>query len=459
MTQVESFHHALKFKYDLCIGCSHCTGVCPTGAIHVEEGKPILDSNRCIDCGRCYLACPVSAIYIEQDDFQTIYNYKFPILLLPSIFSAQFPERINQRAILSAIYHLGFKYVYEVEKSIDVLKDAMIHAITDDNKEKPVISTYCPAIVRLIQVKFPSLVNNLLLVKPPLDLTSLYIKKAFIEQGIAEEDIGIFYVSPCAAKIAAIKSPVGDKKSHINGIINMNFFYNKVFRIIKQGIYELRKEESDFDSLSRNNLLWSLTEGEINLLPEGRNLAIDEVHNVSDFLEKIENEDITDIDFLELRACDESCAGGILCPGNRFLIAERQKKRAKKSNHRVSKKENELLKYKDYLLDHIGVGKVLPRSMDKLDDDISVAMRKMKKSFELNSYLPQVDCRICGYQTCKDLSDAIANNQADLKQCIFIQRILEQTDKLTQAEAIKINKQIWGDKKFDKNTLKGMNLE
>ena len=48
---MEHIHHALKFKYDLCIGCSHCTSVCPTCAIHVEDGHPILDANRCIDCG------------------------------------------------------------------------------------------------------------------------------------------------------------------------------------------------------------------------------------------------------------------------------------------------------------------------------------------------------------------------------------------------------------------------
>ena len=118
---MESFHHALNFKYDLCIGCSHCTSVCPTGAIHIENGSPVLDTNRCVDCGRCYLACPVNAIYIEQDDFQTIYNYKCPVVLIPSIFSAQFPEKISQCAILSAIYHLGFKYVYEVEKSVDLM--------------------------------------------------------------------------------------------------------------------------------------------------------------------------------------------------------------------------------------------------------------------------------------------------------------------------------------------------
>lgn len=456
---MEHIHHALKFKYDLCIGCSHCTSVCPTCAIHVEDGHPILDANRCIDCGMCYQTCPMNAIYIEQDDFETIYNFKCPVLLVPSIFSAQFPEKVSQRAILSAIYHLGFKYVYEVEKSVDVLKEVINDKVKDESAEKPIISTFCPAIVRLIQVKYPSLVDNLLLTKPPLDVTALYIREVLVERGVTPEDIGIFYVAPCAAKIAAVKSPVGEEKSNIDGIINMNYLYNKVFRVIKQGVYTLREDEFDFHPLSKNSILWSLTGGEIKDIPTGRNLAIDEVHNVSAFLDKLENEDLDDIDFLELRACDESCAGGILCAGNRFLIAERQRKRAKQRPKTVTPQENNILNYKDYLKDNMAVGEVQPRSMDKLDDNISVAMRKMKKVFEITNDLPKVDCRICGYQTCKALAEAVVNNQADIRQCIFVQRILEQTDKLTTAEALKITKKVWGEVKVDKNSIKHLDLE
>lgn len=456
---MENFHHALKFKYDLCIGCSHCTSVCPTGAIHVTGGQPVLNPNRCIDCGNCYKICPVNAIYIEQDDFETIYNYKCPVILIPTIFSAQFPEKINQRAILSAIYHLGFKYVYEVEKSVDVIKEMINEHMTESTQAHPIISTFCPAIVRLIQVKFPSLIPNLLLTKPPLDLTALYIHKKLTSLGIPAEDIGIFYVSPCAAKIAAVKSPVGEEKSVIDGVINMNYLYNKVFRVIKQGVYSLREDEFDFHPISKDSINWSLTGGEVKVIPTGRNLAIDEIHNVVEFLEKIENEEIDNIDFLELRACDESCAGGILCAGNRFLIAERQKKRAKARPKIVTPEENNLLNYREYLKENNHLSEVLPRSMDKLDDDIAVAMRKMKKVFEINNNLPQVDCRICGYQTCKALAEAVVNNESDIKQCVFVQRILEQTDKMTTAEALALGKKVWGESKLDKYSIKNLNLE
>lgn len=145
---MEDFHHALSFKYELCIGCSHCTSVCPTAAIHVEEGRPVLNPNRCIDCGRCYIACPVNAIYIEQDDFQTIYDYKYPVLLVPSIFSSQFQDKFSNQAILSTFYHLGFKKVYEVERAVNILKEKYLEMMQNEELERPIISSvlsgYCP---------------------------------------------------------------------------------------------------------------------------------------------------------------------------------------------------------------------------------------------------------------------------------------------------------------------------
>jgi len=447
---MKTFHHALKFMYDLCIGCSHCTGICPTGAIHIDGGYPVLNPDRCIDCGMCYMACPANAISIDQDDFSTIYNYKYPVILLPSIFSAQFPGKINHRAILSALYHLGFKYVHEAEESTDIIKEFMIDHLADASVEKPVISTFCPAVVRLIQVKYPALLSNLLKVRAPLDMTAMYIRKSLAEKGISPEDIGLFYVSPCAAKIAAIKSSPEGESSPIDGIINMNYLFNKVYRIIKQRECELLDEEVDFVPLSADGISWALTGGEIRFLDGGRNLAIDEIHNVNDFLEKIENGEIKNVNFLELRACDESCAGGILCASNRFVVAERQKKRAELGESiDPSPKSFEINNYRDYLKQNIGAGQILPRSMDKLDNDISVAMKKMKRALSIYEGLPKVDCKICGYQSCKVFSEVVASGEADLKQCVFVRIELERSGDLAVEESLEIMKKVWGEKKLN----------
>ena len=45
------------------VGCGACEGVCPTGAIKLnEDGKAEVDEDTCIDCQACVGACPVGAI-------------------------------------------------------------------------------------------------------------------------------------------------------------------------------------------------------------------------------------------------------------------------------------------------------------------------------------------------------------------------------------------------------------
>ena len=177
-----------------------------------------------------------------------------------------------------------------------------------------------------------------------------------------------------------------------------------------------------------------------------------------EFLEKVENDEIDGIDFLELRACDESCAGGILCPGNRFMTVDKLRKRAfrhDKIRHGQSGEPGSGETHAIGLLpEQIRLEKVQPRSIMKLDDNVAEAMIKLKRIYELNRVLPQVDCGICGSPTCKSLSEDVVQNQADIRQCIFVQKILEQNEKLDIQESVRIMQTIWSENKLDKNSLK-----
>ncbi|HKK63360.1 MAG TPA: [Fe-Fe] hydrogenase large subunit C-terminal domain-containing protein [Bacteroidales bacterium] len=441
------FHHALKIQKEQCIGCSHCMNICPTEAIRVRNGKAELFENRCIDCGECFRVCPVNAIIIEQDDFNKIFQYKHRIALLPAVFSGQFPEEVKTTQIYDVLIDLGFTDVYEVEHGVEELKDAMQEFAQTHQENKPLISSFCPAVIRLIQVKFPALTENIISLHPPLDVAALYYKKMLMDKGIDESDIGIFYVTPCAAKIAAIKSPVGNENSPINGVINMDFIFNKVYTNIRRGNFQAG-QNIDKEQLSPEGVLWSLTNGEIDNM-EGRCLAIDGVHNVIDFLEKIENEEIKDVDFLELRACDESCAGGVLTTKNRFLTVERLKKRAsryKESNQLIAEKQ--ILKYHNYLQKNMSIGKIKPRSMMKLDENMAEAMKKMRRVKEIMKCLPGVDCGACGAPTCQALAEDIVQERAVINHCIFIQKIFEKKGILEWEQSHDIMKEIWGEEKL-----------
>jgi iron only hydrogenase large subunit-like protein len=450
------FHHALRFREDICIGCSHCMNICPTEAIRVQHGKAQLHANRCVDCGECYRVCPVGAIIVEQDDFESIYNYTTRVALIPSVFTGQFPDSVGSSDILAAVHELGFTHVFEVEEAVEFLNDRFNAYILAHKSTRPLISPFCPAVVRLIQVKFPTLTGNIILLKAPVDITALHARKTLTDQGVDPANIGIFYVTPCAAKIVAVKSPVGEEKSVIDGVINMNFLYNKIFKILRQK--KDKSAKSDFSPLTGKSVCWSLTHGEADNMKHGRSLAIDEINNVTEFLEKVENEEIDGIDFLELRACDESCAGGILCPGNRFITVDKLRKRARNSEraneNRLEESSRKIGKFNDYLKENIQLDRVNPRSIMKLDDNMGEAMIKMKRIYELNRVLPQVDCGICGSPTCKSLAEDVVQDQANIKQCIFVQKILEQNDRMDIRESVEIMRSIWSDNKLNQNSLK-----
>jgi iron only hydrogenase large subunit-like protein len=440
------FHHALKINEKICVGCMHCMKKCPTEAIRIRRGKAKLSPNCCIDCGECFDACPHSAIYIEHDDLNDIFNYEYRIALVPAVLINQFKDDIPTSLIYQVIKELGFTHIFEIEQMADFLIEEKRKYAVEHAHIKPLISSFCPAVVRLIQVKFPSLTENLVLLKPPVDLSAMYWEQILKKQGVSQDQIGLFYITPCAAKIAALKAPVGEERSHVTGVINMDFIYNRVLKKIKD---ERREEDESIEhsKISSRASLWSTTEGEKKHML-GRALAIDGIHHISDFLEKVENEELPDVDYLELRACDESCAGGILLTGNRFLTVERMKKRAKEISE-IEIPDNRFVIDEDvaeYLRNNMKGETILPRSMMVLDENRAIAMKKMALIRDLMEHLPGVDCGGCGAPSCQALAEDVAKVDATLTSCIFLQTSMEGRGSMTAQERVEIFRKIWGDK-------------
>lgn len=415
--------------------------VCPTQAIRVRDGKAVIFEERCVDCGNCCKACPVSAILIEQDDFEEIFRFDVRIVLVPSVFIGQFPSNIKPGQVFGGLKTLGFTHIVEIDSVVDLVQQGYNAFIEGYSGERPVISSFCPAIIRLIQVKFPSLVDHIIRVKPPSDLAAIYYRKQMEQGGRDPEQIGIFYLTPCAAKIASVKRPVGEQSSSVDGVINMEYLYNKLLHLIlNREVKEMG--EPNTGGLSPRGILWSLTRGESDH-QEGRCLAVDGIRNVSEFLERLEESDESGIDFLELRACDESCAGGVLISGNRFLTVERLNTRAKRNTtERPCGFPEESFDGKLYALDQIEA-----RSMLAMDADRKVAIGKINKLEELLKILPGIDCAACGSPTCRALAEDIVQDRARPAWCIFLQELYIRDNRLSLAEADEINGTIWGEER------------
>ena len=439
----QTFYHALQVDEDQCIACARCMKSCPTEAIRVVDGHASISEHRCVDCGNCYKVCPVKAIYIKQDDFDQIFNYKCRVALVPAVFLGHFAEDIPASRVYSVLKEIGFTHVFEVESAVQIFAQAKNQYALQGEGEKPLISSFCPAIVRLIQVRFPSLVDNIIPVKAPVDIVAKYACKVLTDSNIPRKDIGLFYISPCAAKVAAVKSPVGEEKSLVDGIINMDELYNRVQKKMKELGKNYTVPGFSMARLSSDAVLSTLTNGERRLCIAKRSLSIDEIHNVTEFLEKVENEEIEDIEFLELRACDQSCAGGVLACQNRFLISECMYARARKIAERERNGEitndSKLDAERDYLLQDVRVSALKPRSMLALDDDVAKALEKMEKINKIQCMLPQIDCGVCGSPSCNALAEDIVCRDASLQRCVF----------MNNAQNPEM-KEIWGDEKFKK---------
>jgi len=449
---ISPFHHALKVDTDICTACSHCMRNCPTEAIRIRQGKAVIDPARCVDCGQCYSVCPSGAIYVEQDDFNDLLRFRFKIAIVPMVFWGQFDSRYDFDTIRRAIKMLGFDAVFPGEYSTGLLNELMIEYIHSHPDVRPLISCFCPAIVRLIQVRFPSLTPNLIPLRQPLDLTAIYLRKTFTDTySCQSNEIGIFYITPCAAKIAAIKSPVGEEKSAIDGVLNLNLFYNRVRKILNTpDVWTAAPNEKTLD-LSAIEVKWTHTGGEKNNMPFG-GAAIDGMSSVIAFLEQVEDEKITGFDFLELRACDESCPGGILTVANRFWVVDRMQTMAKKLPD--STKSQKLEPYSNYLKQHAYIEPIEPRGMQQLDPDPRKAYQKLQHLENLAKMLPGIDCGVCGAPTCRALAEDVVNHQASISDCYFVHMSLGKNSRIPYERSLKINENIWGKKWPDPDFFK-----
>ena len=447
----DSLYHAIHIDIDKCIGCSHCIKVCPTEALHIWNGYSNLNPEMCIDCDECYRVCPVGAIKVEDDGLSQIENFSTKVALVPAIFMGQFPIHVKAREVFKAIQELGFTYVYEVEEGAQLIEKLTKEQIESDNK-KTLISSFCPAVLRLIQVNFPQFTDNIINLKTAIDVTAISIRKQLENKN--KENIGVFYFTPCSAKITSLKSPIGEEESVLDGVINMNSVFNKVQSIINNRVVNTKRHKKTIsnNAIKSNHILWGLTGGEIKNLP-GTCLSIDGIKNIISFLDRIETRGCDGVDFLEMKGCDQGCAGGILTPQNRFITAQRLRNREQYyiDYYNENPSESPICHTGDLSYSETTTVDIEPRSILKFDSNPMKALQKMEQSQKIDRLLPSLDCGACGFASCKALSRNIIDGNASLEYCFVLQRKKEEIGEISSKESKKVLEKIWGKQKFKNN--------
>ncbi len=403
------YFHSVTLNKDKCLGCTNCITHCPTEAIRVQNGKAKIIKERCIDCGECVRICQSHAKIVTTDGFEALDNYKWNIALPAPSFYSQFETDHSINKILNGFIKIGFDDVYEVAKGAEYLSQATRQLLSQDKLKKPVISSACPVILRLIRERFPGLLNNILPLISPMELSAKFAREEAVKKtGLKNEEIGVFFITPCPAKVTSIKSPLTLEKSNVSGAIAVKDAFAKIYPIIDKIDKEKILAVSGFDGI-----FWARSGGECRGTGVEDYIAVDGIHNVIKVLEEIEYGKLNNVEFIELSACVNGCAGGALCIANSFLASRRialQSKKAKdvKNTYETS---NEVVWWKKV---------VEARQHSKLDEDFMVALKKMEQMDEIYSRLPKLDCGSCGSPSCKAFAEDIVRGFADEKECVFL---------------------------------------
>lgn len=445
------YRHSVTLDREKCKGCTNCIKRCPTEAIRFSDGKARIIDERCIDCGECIRVCPYHAKVAVTDPLSAINNFKYKIALPAPALYGQFENIGHPGKIVAGLKMLGFDDVYEVARAADYVSAFIKGEMGNLRGNKPLISSACPAIERLIQVRFPELIKNIIPIASPMEIAAQIAKRNFCEQkGVEQKEVGVFFITPCAAKMTAVKNPIGMVESFVDGCISIMEIYGALGNEIKKVT-----SAGGLQMATAQGIGWANSGGEGRSLKQKNFLAVDGIHNVIQVLEQIENGKLQDLDFLEGLACVGGCVGGPLVFENAFVAQNRVRKLLAKAKG-TPLSDEDVERQKASVVWKFQT-EITPNPVMKLAEDISEAIRRMEEMNNICEDLPGMDCGSCGSPSCRTLAEDIVRGHATEMDCIF--KLKEKVKNLAQemielAEKIPMGKDALGKKEISAENQK-----
>ncbi|MBR6258719.1 MAG: 4Fe-4S binding protein [Oscillospiraceae bacterium] len=414
--------HSVTLDKERCRGCTTCVKHCPTEAIRVRRGRAHIIEERCIDCGECIRVCPNKMKKAVCDPFDIINNYKYKVALPDQSLYGQFRNTGDLNLILAGLLEMGFDMVAEVAEAAEYISMAVRELLEkNDDLPRPLISSACPAVVRLICMRFPKLMPHLVPLIAPFEAAAIKSRKLASEaSGLPPEEIGIFLISPCAAKATATRYPMSLENKVVDGVLSMTDVYKELLSAMKN-------VKDPPPKLARSGPIgvgWARAGGEMYALPDKKCIAVDGIENIIRILEDLEDGMLPPVDFLELDACNQGCVGGVLTAENPYVARAKIAMLTKQ----IPESENKAMSPEKFAMQM----ELVHAPAWKLDDDFLEALKKAARIEELRKQLPGLNCGSCGAPSCRALAEDIVLGIGNENDCIF--RLREKMQNIAGSE-------------------------
>lgn len=421
-------HNIIQFDRNKCKACYACIRSCPVKAVHVRKNSvfPYIEDTKCIVCGNCISTCAYNAISYADSKKQVIKllnnNEKVAAICAPSI-AGEFDDIKDYRKFVKMIRLLGFSYVMEMSFGVDIIAKRYKELTYDNFNGKQYITSNCPSIVSLIEKFYPELIGNLVPYVSPAGASTIVARELY------GNDLKVVHITPCIAAKKEIERYNGISK--IDAVLTFKEL-RELFDEYK--IKEAFTEFSDFDEpYGYKGRLYPIPRGFMEAT--GLNLSLMEDKTITasgkeSSLAAVEqfltnNEDIKHN--FNLFFCEGCIMGpGASDGGKKFLrhalVIDYISRRLVNFN-KEKWEENITTFSKHNELNTIFINKKyeLPEPSEY---EIKIALNYITQ----RNNNKEVNCKACGFESCKDLARAIAQNIAIPEMCVTYSQIGNRED-------------------------------
>lgn len=407
-----------KTVKDRCRVCYTCVRGCPAKAIRILDRQAEIVADRCIGCGNCVRVCGRGAKKVVNTvpDVETLLatHPKVAALVAPS-FAAEFFDIMDEQGVqvwVGMLRKLGFALVNEVGFGADLVAHRYRALLDSRAPGQRYIATTCPAVVGYVERYWPDLVRHL------APLVSPMVATARVLRAIHGPDLRTVFIGPCLAK--KVEASMDELPGDVDAVIT---FAELRAMFMSRGIVASSTAVSDFDPPHPGTgTLFPLNRGLFQAADISEELdsteAVAAHGGPASFVNAIEEFAGGDLDFglVEVLCCNGCVSGpGMTSTEKAFRRRARVAKYANESKHARD--------FGDWVADiERFAGLDLSRTFMPFDqrtatpseDELRHILRDMGKE----SAVDELDCKACGYATCREHAIAIYRGLAEITMCL-----------------------------------------
>jgi anti-sigma regulatory factor (Ser/Thr protein kinase)/Na+-translocating ferredoxin:NAD+ oxidoreductase RNF subunit RnfB len=429
---------SLYASADRCRDCRACLTACPTQALRVRDGRPMVLEHLCIDCTQCIGACTSGALTIRDvlPSLDDVTARADSALVVPPALLAGFGPDYSPARVFGAAKHLGFVGTRTASPFEEAVRGAALESATvpsgsaaggsgatDDAAAGPVILPMCPAIVNLVELKFPSLVGALAPVASPWEM---------VEVASAGERLTCVVSCPSQRSVLSVGEANWGEAACDAAPIECLLPEALRGPVMKELTGPASKPQGASGEQDQEPATVTPLEGvtaggapvEAEPWPTGLEedglLVVSGIRHVMAVLEEMENGLLEDVSAIEAYACEGGCFGSPLLFEDHH-VSERRWARGKAAALAADSMSTRAETSLAFQQPHGARRRpYAARPGIRLDADMSKAIQKLGRLQTLTRSLPGRDCGACGAPTCAALAEDVVMERAGIELCPYI---------------------------------------